>query len=326
MKKLKLTCSLLTMLVAAIFVQSCNKIEDVVPANSIEKQSNVVGNTSLLAIETISGFVKQGFKNGPLKTAEFSVLTALDICKNGEIFTGSLDGIRKITKTDVSSVDFAALPENYEILNLLIDENDDIYINTYDRILKITNGKVTNFDPDLYDIYGLCRGADGYFYASGYSTKANKYLKRRYRANGTYNDLPIDLGRIQAVTKDGIIYYNFDSKIYKYTTTGGSIIFAGGTRGYADEKGNAAQFNGVEAMALDENGNLYAADKNNYRIRKITSDGTVTTIAGNGEQQNPSDYSDNKDQLGDVSDLAYCKGYLYITEIQPSRVRRIKVN
>jgi len=50
--------------------------------------------------------------------------------------------------------------------------------------------------------------------------------------------------------------------------------------GYADGKWLSAQFNEPVDVCSDKNGNLYVADKNNHCIRKIGTDGNVTTIAG----------------------------------------------
>jgi len=58
--------------------------------------------------------------------------------------------------------------------------------------------------------------------------------------------------------------------------------FAGqpGIVGAADGIGNAAGFNLPHGIAADNAGNLYVSDTFNQTIRKITPDGTVTTIAG----------------------------------------------
>lgn len=55
---------------------------------------------------------------------------------------------------------------------------------------------------------------------------------------------------------------------------------AGGERGYADGIGGAAKFNQPRAIACDAHGVLYVGDTFNHRIRKVTPDGVVTTLAG----------------------------------------------
>jgi len=60
------------------------------------------------------------------------------------------------------------------------------------------------------------------------------------------------------------------------------LIFAGGKTGYADGKGAEAKFNRPRGMTIDDAGNLYVADTGNHSIRKVTPDGTVTTLIGGG--------------------------------------------
>jgi len=63
-----------------------------------------------------------------------------------------------------------------------------------------------------------------------------------------------------------------------------STVAGNGTAGFSGDGGPAtdAQINGVEDMVFDAAGNLYLADTNNNRIRKVTPGGTITTIAGTG--------------------------------------------
>ncbi len=58
-----------------------------------------------------------------------------------------------------------------------------------------------------------------------------------------------------------------------------------GTRGYGGDGGAAAsaQFNLPSGVALDGSGNLYIADTENHRIRRVDADtGVITTVAGDG--------------------------------------------
>jgi uncharacterized protein (TIGR03437 family) len=67
---------------------------------------------------------------------------------------------------------------------------------------------------------------------------------------------------------------------YIITTMAGT----NGNLGYGGDGGPAigATFNQPAHVALDAAGNLYIADKFNYRVRKIAPNGIITTVAGNG--------------------------------------------
>jgi len=91
--------------------------------------------------------------------------------------------------------------------------------------------------------------------------------------------------RSVAVDNSGNLYIADDSVIRKVSAIGIITTFAGnGSRGYSGDGGPAsdAQINDPFGIAVDAAGNLYIADTENQRIRKVSAAGTITTIAGTG--------------------------------------------
>ena len=88
-----------------------------------------------------------------------------------------------------------------------------------------------------------------------------------------------------AVAADGTVYLadaGESNRIRKISPDGNISTLAGGSEGFAEGAGTAASFNTPSALALGPDGSLYVADTGNNRIRKITPDGKVSTVAGNG--------------------------------------------
>jgi hypothetical protein len=63
-----------------------------------------------------------------------------------------------------------------------------------------------------------------------------------------------------------------------------TTIAGNGTSGYSGDGGaaNIACLNFPTGVALDAAGNIYIADWGNHIIRKVNTDGVITTVAGNG--------------------------------------------
>lgn len=57
-----------------------------------------------------------------------------------------------------------------------------------------------------------------------------------------------------------------------------------GVPDFKDATGTASRFNSPKEMVMDKNGNFFITDYNNFRIRKMTSAGVVTTLAGDGTE------------------------------------------
>jgi TonB family protein len=118
------------------------------------------------------------------------------------------------------------------------------------------------------------------------------------------------------------------SQIFKVTTDGLATVFAGtGVAGFSGDAGPAAsaQLNKPLGVAVDAGGSVYIADSGNYRVRKVTTDGLIQTIAGGGTSGYDGDGKPaNTSQLKfPVSVAADSAGNIYIADFRDHRIRVI---
>ena len=90
---------------------------------------------------------------------------------------------------------------------------------------------------------------------------------------------------VQGVAADGVgnTYVGYAHRVGRITPTGGPMttLAGSGVAGYADGNGTAAQFNAPDtSFAVAGDGTVYVADRPNHGIRKVASNGDVTTLAG----------------------------------------------
>ena len=122
-----------------------------------------------------------------------------------------------------------------------------------------------------------------------------------------------------------------DYRIRKVDTNGIITTVAGnGTAGYSGDGGAAtkASLDYPFAVAVDAAGNLYIADSENNRIRKVATNGIITTLAGNGT----GGYSGDGGAAAQAS-LLYpygvavdASGNVYIADSDNDRVRKVDTN
>jgi len=88
-----------------------------------------------------------------------------------------------------------------------------------------------------------------------------------------------------AVANDGAVFVSDageNNRIRRIAADGTVSTFAGSVEGFVDGIGAAAAFDTPSGVAFDREGNLYVADTGNHAIRKVTPQGAVSTLAGDG--------------------------------------------
>jgi sugar lactone lactonase YvrE len=158
----------------------------------------------------------------------------------------------------------ATSAELYSPYGVAIDASGNLFIADVGnaRIRKVTQAGI------ISTIAGY--GAYGFSGDGGLATSAALDYPMSVAVSPSGNLFIADAAnnRIRKVTTDGVIN----------TLAGNGSSGIGGDGGPA----TSARLNYPTGVAVDSSGNLYVADTLNYRIRKVTSDGMIRTLAGNG--------------------------------------------
>ncbi len=155
-------------------------------------------------------------------------------------------------------------------------------------------------------------------------------------------DGPADRARVHAprgmvFDRHGTLYFSdcWNHRIRKIAPDGSVTTLAGGgptgveaKATWRDGTGDEARFYAPCGMAIDADDNLYVADAENHRIRRITPGGVVTTIAGHGvsgkEGRGFADGPAAASRLNTPTDVYVTDdGTVYFSDTYGNRIRRI---
>ena len=187
---------------------------------------------------------------------------AIDAADNLYVCDQQNHAIRKITPAGVVTTYFGT-NQNIVITRpfaIAIDVSDNVYVaNVSHEIYKIGTNQVASW------LAGL---------GVGYKdTVVGEYAQ-------------FDAPRGLAVDSSGNLFVaDFSNHCIRKITPGAVVsTFAGigDSTGNADGPAATATFNGPHSIVIDRTGNFYVAEQFNHKIRKITPDGIVSTLAGNG--------------------------------------------
>jgi sugar lactone lactonase YvrE len=132
-----------------------------------------------------------------------------------------------------------------------------------------------------------------------------------------------------AVAEDGTIYISDagdSNRIRKITPEGVLSTLAGGSEGMADDGGASGRFNTPSGLAIDSDGNIYVADTGNNRIRKVTAEGSISTIAGDGTAGYLDGPAAEARFNGPIGVAVDARGNVFVADTYNDRIRMITPN
>jgi sugar lactone lactonase YvrE len=296
------TFFILLIVVISITDSSCKK-DHHTSAPLVEKK---------VTVTTIAGNGSDAFVDGPALSAKFDSPVDVAVAADGIIYVADFNNhrIRKIVGGQVSTLagnDSFGIKNGNGVLaqfkypyRIAVDAGGSIYVcdqvDTRIRRISLTADVITyagTNQPGFLNGDALTARFEGNAEGIAVDALGNVYL------GDTFNQL-----------------------IRKISTASQVTTFAGSTEGFTDGNGGTAQFRYPGGITCDENGNVYVADGGNFSIRKITADGAVTTLAGNGQRGN-SDGRGKSAQFSLIGDMVADRdGNLYVADDQ--RIRKIR--
>ena len=265
-------------------------------------------------VSTLAGSLS-GYLDGTGTNARFTTPVGVAVDSSGNVYVSDVGFriIRKITPEGVvtslagdviagSADGTGTNAQFYNPFGVAVDSAGNVYVadSSNHRIRRITPaGVVTTFAGSLSNTSGSTDGTG---------------------TNATFN-VPSGV----AVDSAGNIYVadNSNHRIRKITPAGVVTTFAGSLSGYLDGTGTNASFNRPNGITVDSVGNLYVADSENYRIRKITQAGVVTTIAGTGSAAFADGNGDSASFNGPRGVAVDSVGTIYVADNNNQRIRKI---
>jgi sugar lactone lactonase YvrE len=271
-----------------------------------------------------SSLSRTGSVDGTGTAAHFNYPTGITVDASGNLYVTDTenDTIRKITPAGVVTtlagkagvIGYAdgtgTAAKFYNPEGITVDASGNLYVtdgNGYSTIRKITSAGVVTI---------LAGNITENGHADGTGTAAFFDAPQEIAVDASGNLYVADWGddTIRKVTAEGVV-----------TTVAGWANGCGSSDGTGSiTTGSPAFFCEPMGIAVDASGNLYVADTGNSTIRKITSEGVVTTLAGEPGSYDSTDGTGSAARFWDPIGIAVdASGNLYVTDKYNDTIRKI---
>lgn len=241
--------------------------------SSCQEDDQHLNESDYSTVSTLAGGESPGWVDGIGSMARFNYPCGMVADREGNLYVSDYGNhtIRKITPRGVVST-YAGTGASGEAngfrlsasfnhpYGLALDEAGNLYVG------DVANHRIRMISPD-----GMVTNLAG---------KKKGFADRR--GSMARFDHPYGV----AVDSVGNVYVadSYNNRIRKISPDGWVTTVAGsGNDGYVDGVGAEAEFYVPVDIALDQHGNIFVGDEGNSSIRKITADGDVLTLAGNGK-------------------------------------------
>lgn len=273
----------------------------------------------IMNVATYAGTGTAGSSNTSVATTStLNNPTSAVVAPNGDMYIADYGNnmIRKITAAGVVSTVAGATTSGSTNANgtaarfyapggITMDSVGNLYVaDQFNSLIRKvdTSGNVTTF------------AGSSYGYVNGTGTAAKFQYPWSVAADASDNIYVADTYRnvIRKITPAGVV------SLLAGSTTG--------TSGYQDGTGSTALFNYPSGIAVGPDNNIYVADQDNNRIRKITPAGVVTTLAGSGTKGTV-DGSSSTAQFASPHGITIDpNGNIYVADEYSNAVRKIAPN